>query len=147
VRGKNVFPGYYKDEAATRAAFTEDGWFKTGDLGRLDEDGFLYITGRKKNLMILSNGENVSPEWLEARLLHIAYVREALVYSEGGRITAEFYLDPEANADVYGQLESDVGAINRTVPLYAQIGRIKVRKEEFAKTAIGKILRMSFSNE
>ena len=93
VRGENVMKSYYKNEAATRAAFTEDGWFKTGDLGRLDEDGCLYLTGRIKNLIILGNGENVSPEELETLAVNqIPGVRDALVTEENQTLAIALFV-------------------------------------------------------
>lgn len=84
---------YLKDEDATRAAFTEDGWYKTGDVGKIDQDSFLYITGRIKNIIILSNGENVSPEAIEARLLASPDIDEAVVYGEEDEIRAAVWSD------------------------------------------------------
>lgn len=85
--------GYYRDEAATAESF-RDGWFHTGDLGRMDKRGFLYFQGRVKNLIVLSNGENVSPEELETRLYQLDGVRDAIVYEKNQQITAEVYADP-----------------------------------------------------
>lgn len=141
VQGKNVMLGYYQDEQATKDAF-ENGWFKTGDLGYIDEDGFLYITGRTKNLIILSNGENVSPEELESLLLDDELVKEVLVYAENESITAEVYPDPENSLDdVQKQLQDILDACNRKLPAYKRIQRLKIRQEEFPKTTTRKIKR------
>jgi len=140
VRGENVMLGYYNDEAATREAFDGD-WFKTGDLGYLDGDGFLFITGRKKNLIILSNGKNVSPEELETALLRIDYIQEALVYAEGDTITAEVYLDNEHYPGCAARLAQDVEALNQTLASYKNIGKTVIRKIEFPKTTTKKIKR------
>ena len=86
--------GYYGDPEATAEAFDGE-WFKTGDYGRIDKDGFLFIVGRKKNLICLSNGKNVSPEELEDKLRQIDYVSEILVYDDGNVIIGEFYLNEE----------------------------------------------------
>lgn len=141
VQGKNVMLGYYRDEEATAEAF-DDGWFKTGDLGYMDGDGFLYVTGRKKNLIVLSNGENVSPEELESLLLGYDQVKEVVVYEENGIITAEVFPDLEVNfEDVQKQLQDTVDACNRKLPAYKRIQRMKIRQTEFSKTTTQKIKR------
>ena len=140
VKGDNVFMGYYENEEATREAFTEDGWFRTGDLGHIDADGHLYVTGRKKNLIILSNGENVSPEGLEEKLMAIPIIKEALVYESGGEITAELFLDEEA-PDAAARLEGEMKALNRGLPAHHRITKTVLRDTEFPKTTIKKIKR------
>lgn len=144
VAGSNVMQGYYKDPEATAEAF-EGEWFKTGDYGYQDKDGFLYITGRKKNLIILANGKNVSPEELEQKLLRLEYVREAAVYEEDQLITGEFYLDEETWPDARARLEEDVRAFNAKMPSYKNIKKIKVREEPFEKTTTMKIKRYLLS--
>lgn len=140
VRGSNVMLGYYDDPKATEEAFDGD-WFKTGDYGYMDADGFLYFRGRKKNLIVLSNGKNVSPEELEDKLSTIPYVLEVLVYEENKSIVAEFFLNMADYPDAPQQLRGDVDAINRKLPLYKQVGKIKVRDTEFPKTTTLKIIR------
>ena len=140
VRGSNVMVGYYNDEEATKAAFDGD-WFKTGDYGRIDEDGFLYFVGRKKNLIVLSNGKNVSPEELEDKLSRIDYVKEVLVYEENGLITAEFFLNEEEYPEAREKLKGDVDAFNASVPLFKRIKKAKIRDTEFPKTTTLKIIR------
>lgn len=140
VRGSNVMVGYYNDEEATKAAFDGD-WFKTGDYGRIDEDGFLYFVGRKKNLIVLSNGKNVSPEELEDKLSRIDYVKEVLVYEENGLITAEFFLNEEEYPEAREKLKGDVDAFNASVPLFKRIKKTKIRDTEFPKTTTLKIIR------
>ena len=139
VRGANVMVGYYNDPEATAAAFDGD-WFRTGDFGRIDEDGFLFFVGRKKNLIVLANGKNVSPEELEDRLSRITYVKEVLVYEENKKITAEFFLDEEV-ADAKERLKSDVNAVNDTLPSFKRIQKTKVRDTEFPKTTTLKLIR------
>jgi len=140
VKGDNVFAGYYKDETATAEAFTDDGWYKTGDLGRLDKDRYLYITGRIKNLIILSNGKNVSPELLEERLTQIPYVKEALVFAQDDKLAAELFLDEEMQQET-AQLDADIAQLNRTLPAYQRIETVHVRSTEFPKTTTKKIRR------
>lgn len=141
VRGKNVMLGYYHDTEATTEAF-EDGWFRSGDLGYVDDKGFLYVTGRKKNLIILSNGENISPEELEELLLKHELVKEVLVYAEDGVITAEIFPDSEVcSTDMQEQLQEVVDTCNRNLPMYKRIQRLKIRQAEFPKTTTQKIKR------
>ncbi len=139
VKGDNVMLGYYKDKKATETVLI-DGWYYTGDLGYVDEDSFLYIKGRKKNLIILSNGENVSPEELEAKILGDAAVSEAVVYSEDAVITAEIfpvedYLD---NSEYFSEL---IKKINADMPVFKKIKKVKLRDEEFPKNTNKKIVR------
>ena len=140
VSGSNVMKGYYKDPEATAEAFDGE-WFKTGDYGRLDKDGFLYITGRKKNLIILANGKNVSPEELEQKLSRIEYVKEVAVYEEDKDITAEFFLDEEAYPDARDRLDADVKIFNGKMPASKNIHRIRLREVPFEKTTTMKIKR------
>ena len=138
VQGKNVMLGYYQDEEASMEAF-DDGWFKTGDLGYVDRDGFLYVTGRTKNLIILSNGENVSPEELENLLLDYDQVKEVVVYAENGAITAEVF--PSLDEGFEEQIQNVVDVCNRKLPAYKRIQRLKIRQTEFPKTTTQKIKR------
>lgn len=140
VKGKNVMAGYYGDPEATAESFDGE-WFKTGDHGRIDEDGFLFMVGRKKNLICLSNGKNVSPEELEDKLSRIDYVKEVLVYEENKKIVAEFFLDEEDYPDARSRIQGDVNEFNRKMPLFKNIGKVKVRDDEFPKTTTLKIAR------
>ncbi len=141
IQGKNVMIGYYHDEQATNTAF-EDGWFRTGDLGYVDDDGFLYITGRKKDLIILSNGENISPEELENLLLDYDIIKEVIVYPQGEMITAEIF--PESAASMENtrkQLQNIIDTCNQSLPSYKKIQSFVVRQSEFEKTTTKKIRR------
>lgn len=140
VKGTNVMVGYYGDPEVTANAFDGE-WLKTGDHGRIDKDGFLFIVGRKKNLICLSNGKNVSPEELEDKLRRIEYVKEVLVYEEDKKIVAEFYLNEEDYPDARDRIKSDVDKFNRKMPLFKNIGKFKIRDEEFPKTTTLKIAR------
>ena len=138
-KGDNVMKGYYKDEEATAAAI-QDGWYHTGDLGYVDDDGFIMLTGRKKNLIILSNGENLSPEELEENIARDPQVREVLVYDEDGKIVAEIYPEEDYfdNTEYFEALKEK---INNKRPMYKRIAVVKLRKEEFIKNASMKIVR------
>ena len=138
-RGELVMRGYYNNPEATAEAL-KDGWYHTGDLGYVDEDNFIFLTGRKKNLIILSNGENISPEELEQDIARDDGVQEVLVYDEGGKIVAEIFPVEERMGDAtyFEKLKTKV---NKGRPLYKQVSRIKLREEEFIKNASMKIVR------
>ena len=140
VKGTNVMKGYYNDPEATAAAFDGE-WLKTGDHGYIDEDGFLFFIGRVKNLIVLSNGKNVSPEEIEDKLICIDYVNEVLVYQEDDKITAEFFLNEEEYPDARDRLKGDVAKINEKLPQFKRVQRRKIRDEEFPKTTTMKIVR------
>ena len=143
VKGTNVMKGYYNDPEATAAAF-DNGWFKTGDFGRIDKDGFLFMVGRKKNLICLSNGKNVSPEELEDKLSRIEYVKEVLVYEEDGSIIAEFFFNEAEYPDARARIKGDIDEFNSNMPIFKNINSFKVRDEEFPKTTTLKIERKLF---
>ena len=138
--------GYYKMPEETAEALDEDGWLHTGDLGRMDEDGFLYITGRKKNLIILSNGENISPEELENAIGKADLVKEILVRENGTNIEAEIFPDAEyaekhGITDIKGELQKIIDDFNKNMPLYKRVTALKVRDTEFDKSTTKKIKR------
>ena len=139
VRGDSVSPGYYKDTQATAESF-RDGWFHTGDLGWLDWKGNLFFEGRIKNLIILANGENVSPEELEEKLYQTEGILDAAVYEKDGRITAELFVDRALIPDMSAAWRI-VSPINRSLASFKQIGEIVLRETEFEKTATRKIKR------
>lgn len=140
VRGDNVMMGYYNDPEATAEVFEGD-WFKTGDFGRLDDEGFLFFVGRKKNIIVLSSGKNVSPEEVEGLLSDIEYVKEVLVYAENDRIAAEFFLDTENFPNAADRLHADVKAVNEKIADFKQVSIIKTRETPFPKTTTMKIIR------
>ncbi len=154
VKGDNVMLGYYKNEDATAAVFTEDGWFKTGDIGFLDKDGYITITGRKKNVIILSNGKNVFPEELEEHLSHCPLIRESVVIGRKGEtgevaITALIYPDPDklegkSAEEIETVIRDEVNKINRTLPSFKHMTSVEVRTEEFEKTTTKKIKRFLY---
>ena len=140
IKGPTVFMGYYKNEKATAAAFDGE-WFKTGDLGRIDEDGLLYIIGRKKNLIILSNGKNVVPEELESWIINnLPEVKEVLVYGENDTVVAEIFCDEEID-DAELIIKGKIAELNKQLPSYKQIVTVKFRGSEFLKTTTKKIKR------
>lgn len=145
VKGDNVMLGYYKDEESTNQVLN-NGWYSTGDIGHIDDDGFLFITGRKKNLIILSNGENVSPEELEAPILLDEAVSEAIVYGENGILAVQIYPTEEymGNEEYFENL---IDEFNKKQPQYMRINKIVLRKTEFIKNSTKKILRHKIMEE
>lgn len=145
VKGDNVMLGYYKDEIATNAVLN-NGWYSTGDLGHVDKDGFLYITGRKKNLIILSNGENVSPEEIEEQILRNEAVCEAVVYEDRGQLAIQIFPNEEyaGNQEYFENLIKDY---NKVQPQYMHIQRVLLKDEEFEKNSTKKILRFKITNK
>ena len=145
IKGRNVTPGYLNAQDDSGLSLT-DGWLATGDVGRVDEEGFLFISGRKKNLIILGNGENVSPEELEQKLLLCPWIREAVVYEENGKICGELYCGSpsdigENQEEIRKEAKACVEAVNKTLPRYCRIREIKFREREFEKTSSMKIRR------
>ena len=138
-RGDLVMKGYYNDPEATDMVLI-DGWYHTGDLGYITDDGFIVLTGRKKNLIILSNGENISPEELEMDLARDEAVQEVLVYDEQTKIVAEIFPD-EAHRGDQAYFDALKDKVNKGRPLYKQIVRVKLRDVEFIKNASMKIVR------
>ena len=155
VKGPNVMLGYYNNPEATAEVFDKDGFFHTGDYGRLDEEGWIYITGRKKNLIILSNGKNVYPEEIEADLQKVEGVSEVVVYAGESRvqkdkitIVAEIFPDADLLADKGIEnpreyFENEVKALNAKMPPYKAVKRVKLRDVEFQKNTSRKITRFS----
>ena len=153
ARGSNVMLGYYKDEEATREAITPDGYFKTGDYGKLGPRGEIYITGRKKNLIILSNGKNVYPEEIESEFIAVPGVIDVIVYegkskrgSDYDAIVAEIFPDEEYMkkneiTDAYAYFKPFIDSYNKGAVPYKKIGVLKVRTEEFPKNTLRKIMR------
>lgn len=146
AKSPSVMVGYYKDPEETSRTLTADGWLRTGDLGYVDNKNRIFITGRKKNLIILSNGENVSPEELENKFAGIDFISEVFVYSEDGIITAEIFPNKEyckdmSEDEVKKMFCDTVDKINKTVISSKTIHRLRVRDIEFDKTTSKKIRR------
>ena len=146
VRGDNVMVGYYNDPEATAEVFDGE-WLKTGDYCRIDDEGYLFYVGRKKNLIVLTNGKNVSPEEIEDKLICIDYVSEVLVYQEDDRITAEFFLNEEDYPDARDRLKDDVRRVNDSMPVFKRVTKTKIRDTEFEKTTTMKIERKNYINK
>lgn len=141
ISGENVFLGYYKNEEATSQAFTEDGWFRTGDMGVMDKDGYLFLRGRSKCMILGPSGQNIYPEELECVINNTSYVVDSLVIEDDGGLTALIYPDYH-QGDLDGlkrpQLESRLlealPEINKQLPNYAQIKKIEFMPEDFERT-------------
>ena len=152
VKGDNVMLGYYKNPKATVEVFTEDGWFKTGDIGYIDEDNFIFITGRKKNVIILSNGKNVFPEELEEYITADSRVAEAVVVGrkneEGDETSIAALIYPDY-AQFEGKTPEEIKAVfdemivevNKKLPAFKHIHEVEIRETEFEKNTSRKILR------
>jgi len=137
IKGDCVMLGYYKDPEATAEVIDADGWFHTGDLARMDEEGFYYITGRKKNLIILASGENVSPEEMEKKLALCPAITECIVKEKGQKICAVVFC-PE---DKQEEVRAFVTEVNRSLPLYKRISAVEFTAEPLPRNALGKLLR------
>ena len=153
ARGPIIFLGYYNDDKATKEAFTEDGWFKTGDLAIIDKKGYITITGRRKDMIVLENGKKIFPEELETLINKLPYVKESMVYAikdKGSLQTRakivydEEYLNENLKISVKELKEKaweDVKEINKTLPVYKYIRKIDISAEELDKTTTLKIKR------
>ena len=153
VKGDNVMLGYYGDEEETAKVFTEDGYFRTGDVGYLDEDGYLKITGRSKSVIVLENGKNVFPEEIEEYLEPLNMISECVVVGRKAEdsdtivLTAIIYPDRAkfedgaSDDDILATLKAEIDKINRKLVSYKQIRKIELRDTEFEKTTTRKIRR------
>lgn len=155
VKGDSVMLGYYENEEANREVFTSDGWLKTGDYAKIDKDGFIYISGRKKFVIVLQNGKNVYPEEIEILINNIPEVLESMVYgmtADDGSVTVSTKVcyDSEYIKQNYGDITEDkikdiiwakIKEINRTMPKYKYVKKLLITDEEFEKTTTHKIKR------
>ena len=141
VSGPNVFLGYFKNESVTAESFTEDGWFRTGDMGVIDKDGYLFLRGRSKCMILGPSGQNIYPEEIEAVINNYNYVVESLVIEDAGSLTAIIYpdwhqaeLDGISRADFEKRIQDYLPQINREIPNYARINKIEFLPEDFERT-------------
>lgn len=141
VKGMNVFLGYYKNEEATNEVLTEDGWFRTGDMGVIDKDGYLFLRGRSKCMILGSSGQNIYPEELENEINSMQYVVESLVIEDNGKLTALIYPDyPAAEQDGRNRdelkafLEEEFKEVNKGFPNFAKVAKIELMPEDFERT-------------
>ena len=141
VKGENVMLGYYKNKELTEQVFN-DGWFKTGDIGYLDKDNYIYITGRKKTMIVLNNGKNVFPEELEAYILReIKYISEVVVSFEENILVATIYIEPDIRDKYISRVEDDIKRVGANLVSYKRVSRVVLKDEEFEKTTTKKIKR------
>ncbi len=141
VRGANVFLGYYNNEEATKESFTEDGWFKTGDIGVIDSDGYLFIKGRSKCMILGPSGQNIYPEEIETVLNNVAYVIDSLVVEDEGKLTAIIYPDfNQGQADGMNRVQLEehinhlVTTLNKELPAYQRVSKVEILPEDFERT-------------
>ena len=141
VKGHNVMLGYYKNPEATAAIFTPDGWMRTGDLCTIDSEGFIFLRGRSKNMILGPSGQNIYPEEIEQTLNNMPYVSESLVVDDNQRITALIYPDIESAAiqqmtmeQIEQTMRDNVALLNKQLPAYSRVVAVKIMNEEFEKT-------------
>jgi len=154
VKGENVMLGYYKNPEATEATLEKDGWMHTGDLGFVDEKGFIFIKGRSKSMILGPSGQNIYPEEIEARYNNLPYIQESLVIEKNGKLVLLIYPDHEA-ADKKGLSENDLIKIfenhrkhmNQEMPSYMSIGSVRIFGQEFEKTPKKSIKRFLYNNQ
>lgn len=151
VKGENVMLGYYKNEEATMQSIDDKGWLHTGDLGIIDKDGYLYIKGRSKNMLLGPSGQNIYPEEIEARINNMPFVQESLIVEHNQKLVALIFPDFDSadkagysNADLERIMEENKSEINKTLPAYSQITKVKLYPEEFEKTPKKSIKRFLY---
>ena len=148
ARGTNIMSGYFKNEEATKAAFTADGWMRTGDLGLLDKKGNIFIKGRSKNMILSANGQNIYPEEIEAAVNNQPYVIESVVVDRGARLVALVYTDSEKMkseaVDVEEFKKNLMVEVNRSMPAYSKINIVEIMDQPFEKTPKMSIKRFMY---
>lgn len=153
VRGKNVMMGYYKNEEATKAAFTEDGWLKTGDLGVVDKDGYIQLRGRSKNMILGASGQNIYPEEIEDQLNNLEGVAESVVVERDGKLVGLVYPESlqalgakydELKDRISEQMKANLEKLNKLLPNFSKVSKIEVVDKEFEKTPKRSIKRFLY---
>lgn len=149
LKGHIVFQGYYKNPDATTAAFTEDGWFRTGDLATMDKDKSLFIVGRSKSMILSSNGQNIFPEEIEVVLNALPYVGESLIVSRDEHLVALIVPDMNLAGDMSSDelakvMNANLAALNKKMPAYSQVSSYELHFEPFVKTPKGSIRRFMY---
>ncbi len=148
IKGDNILDCYYKEEEETKNAFSNDGYFKTGDLVRFDDEGYLYIVGRKKEIIILSTGENISPFELENKFNELDIIQDSLVYLDENTNTLAVSVYPRLvelakvqadNKEEY--IKNEINKVNKSLPSFMRVSKITIRKEDFKRTPAMKIIR------
>ena len=148
AKGYSIMSGYYKNEEATKAAFTEDGWMRTGDLGLLDAKGNIFIKGRSKNMILSANGQNIYPEEIEAVVNNQPYVVESVVIDRGARLVALVYMDAEKAKSEGVDLEAYkaviMAEVNKSMPVYSKVNLVEYMDQPFEKTPKMSIKRFMY---
>ena len=151
VKGDNVMHGYFKNPEATAAALDKDGWLNTGDICTIDRDGYVYLRGRDKNMILTSSGQNVYPEEIEVILNNMPFVAESVVVDRGGRIVALVYPDYEAGRklgfdeiDTEQRVVDNLAPLNKQLPVYSKVSAIEIHHDEFEKTPKHSIRRFLY---
>ncbi len=140
ARGENVMLGYYNEPEKTKEMI-KDGWIYTGDMGKMDKDGFIFICGRKKNVIVLSNGKNVFPEELETLVNLSPAIKESVVYAEGDDICCKIVIDDKFEDNVEEAIKQHIASVNEQLIQYKKINRYTIQESEMEKTTTGKIKR------
>ena len=153
VKGRNVMKGYYKNEEATSKAFTEDGWMCTGDVGIVDKNGYIFIKGRSKTMILGASGQNIYPEEIEAKLSNLPFVSECIVIQRADKIVALVYPDFAAmdemgiqRADLDAIMEEHRKKVNEQLAAYERLSAIIIHPTEFEKTPKKSIKRYLYEN-
>ncbi len=151
VKGENVMLGYFKNEKATKEAFTDDGWLKTGDLGVIDNNNFIYIRGRSKNMILGPSGQNIYPEEIETKIANMPFVAECVVTERNNKLVALVYPDFDAlkaenmdESSIPEIMENNRKKVNTELPKYEQISSFEMVSEEFEKTPKKNIKRFKY---